>query len=647
MSLISWFPFHGDAIDRCNGAMPTSGTFAYDDTRFGKSQSPSSTGVVYMTAAQANTMLNNSEEMSFAFWIYVPSDASSSSSIFGYDGMSAFPYRRFAIYQYPTPNDLHLSWQNSSGTVQIGTVVSGVLPSAAWTHCAIVYKSGVGAKIYINGAYSTTMGSGITYGASGTFTSNYPLWKGNSMRYLNDCRIYDHALSLREIKELARGLAFKLNGDALQTGTGLKTAVVSDIFDESGFGWQLKKGGTIYADLSDARCESLVWEGNCANYLACTSFPKMTDSLTYECWIYPTATPTTAYGYIISQGRDYGKGCGSSLLINTSNKVFFQIGNGTTSLRLGSPNAVPLNAWTHVAATYDASTARLYVNGAQVAASTDVTGQLAFGDTDNQALVIGKMGSYYVNTGTYFPFTGKMRGIKVYRTVLSAEDISMDYREGGAIDRNGGLFVGSAIEGDYNASFGKRKTLATRQFSEIVTYKDGSKWLQLQHHDVASGTRFSSASDVINKACYISDDAWSCFPVMEQCDHGDSYEFLVVQQASPTGGVACYRWKQSVSPMSATYDQTTYANITPVENVSSPMGGMYATPSYGSAFTFNNGTNGNWYGCGNINAYYGGLPGYNWVTVKGIQDVFIRVYSGRFREFKTGVSASSSINCII
>jgi hypothetical protein len=46
--------------------------------------------------------------MSFAFWLY-PIGTSSSSQIMGQGSMAAGNNRMYAIFQYSTPNDLHLS----------------------------------------------------------------------------------------------------------------------------------------------------------------------------------------------------------------------------------------------------------------------------------------------------------------------------------------------------------------------------------------------------------------------------------------------------------------------------------------------------------------------------------------------------------
>ena len=75
-----------------------------------------------------------------------------------------------------------------------------------------------------------------------------------------------------------------------------------------------------------------------------------------------------------------------------------------------------MNTWTHLAATYDGTTVRLYVNGAQVA-SRAVTGNLI---SSTGALRIGG------NTiwGEYF--SGLIDEVRIYNRALTPAEIVTD-----------------------------------------------------------------------------------------------------------------------------------------------------------------------------------------------------------------------------
>src|SRR5438045_7067833 len=90
----------------------------------------------------------------------------------------------------------------------------------------------------------------------------------------------------------------------------------------------------------------------------------------------------------------------------------------TTSVHeLYGPSPVPLNTWTHLAATYDAVTGQsLYVNGVQVA-NTSTTGNMI---TSIGPLRIGGnsiFGEYYVGT---------IDDVRVYNRALSQTEIMTD-----------------------------------------------------------------------------------------------------------------------------------------------------------------------------------------------------------------------------
>lgn len=153
-------------------------------------------GAFKWTAAQTANILNNNE-FSYSAWIYV-GEADTRSMIFGTDTTP----RRFCLFQYPTKNDFHWSWgQNDSGNNWAG-VAEGALPTGKWTHIAAAYKSGT-AKIYVNGIQ---VSSGTPKVNITSYSLDFNVIINNTNHRLQDIRIYDHCLSLKEVKELSKGL---------------------------------------------------------------------------------------------------------------------------------------------------------------------------------------------------------------------------------------------------------------------------------------------------------------------------------------------------------------------------------------------------------------------------------------------------------
>lgn len=207
MALQVWLPLNGDlhnqGLAQFNPTINTAPTY----TNNGKIGKALVTGAITIPAAATQKILNNSA-FSFTCWIYVAAAAGSTTDramLFGNGGMGANNNRKFSIFQYPSCNDLHLSWQNDAENVVFaGGVWNGVFPSGKWTHLAITYQNPNG-KIYINGIqYATFSGTSN----SSSFAYNTMLFSNcpNNGRYLNDYRIYDHCLSAKEVEEISKGL---------------------------------------------------------------------------------------------------------------------------------------------------------------------------------------------------------------------------------------------------------------------------------------------------------------------------------------------------------------------------------------------------------------------------------------------------------
>lgn len=121
-----------------------------------------------------------------------------------------------------------------------------------------------------------------------------------------------------------------------------------------------------------------------------------------------------------------------------------------------------------------------------------------------------------------------------------------------------------------------------------------------------------------------------------------------MQQNTVDGAFSKYRFKQNVSPLSATWDQVNPSKVgTSVTRISSSIpnnyAGMYWYNNSNVAMCFANGSNGNWYGCGIRAAFQGGIPGYNGETVKGWQLVYMRISGHRARMFKNGAMIPTDI----
>ena len=141
----------------------------------------------------------------------------------------------------------------------------------------------------------------------------------------------------------------------------------------------------------------------------------LTTGMTTEGWVRPTAIGTgwrtvmlkeQPSNLIYSLYAGNGKGRAATDLFTTADRGL----SGTT--------ATPLNAWTHLAATYDGTTQRLYVNGVQVATKA-TTGAIK---VSTGALRIGGNGTWNDEW-----FAGLIDEVRVYNRALTATEIQAAY----------------------------------------------------------------------------------------------------------------------------------------------------------------------------------------------------------------------------
>jgi hypothetical protein len=180
-------------------------------------------------------------------------------------------------------------------------------------------------------------------------------------------------------------------------------------------------GNANNGSLSNTTWTTLGQFGNALSFNGTSSRVNVSDSgsldlttgMTLEAWVFPTSltgTRTVVFKQVTG-GHVYGLFASAGAL-----RPVASVRIGATTFAVTGPSSLPLNAWSHLAATYDGSALRLYVNGADVA-SQAVAGLL---QTSGNPLRLGGSAS----SGQYFQ--GRIDEVRVYSQARSGAEIQAD-----------------------------------------------------------------------------------------------------------------------------------------------------------------------------------------------------------------------------
>jgi len=164
---------------------------------------------------------------------------------------------------------------------------------------------------------------------------------------------------------------------------------------------------TIYA------CD---FDGTSSSYIAVpnSSSLNITGDFTLEAWVNPVNVSSPS-AQIIMQKRAVGNNVGYTMYLSAGRVTV----RTNSSTRLIGKTVIPNNTWTHIAASYNATTTFfiVFVNGVQDTASS-VAGADPVANTDS--LLIGK--------GTNSPFNGYMDEIRIWNSDLGTTLIKQRMR---------------------------------------------------------------------------------------------------------------------------------------------------------------------------------------------------------------------------
>ena len=421
---------------------------------------------------------------------------------------------------------------------------------------------------------------------------------------------------------------------------------LSKIYDNSGYGYNGTISGNIQLSSDSAAGKHSIYSPAGDNYVERQNFPaagfNADQQFTINAWIKIVGyIESTSWNTIFRLAATNARDQQLHFCYNSSGNIILSQYSDDPQFTLN----VPLNTWAMVTWVHylDGSTAKCqyFVNGQQVGSTQSYSGLLNI--KDNARLTL-----FYDSIRRDYASNLYMGDFKIYSTALSAEDILAEYNRKAAIDKNGNLFTGEIIEtADSATKIDKNSFIDSNLFATTMTLEDGSLWAPICVHYVPDGL-FKGSS---NTFYYTGRNIWENFGAINDLERPESnqWEFYVMQQSTVGGPFSKYRFKQNVSPLSATWDQVNPSKVgTNVTRISSSKpnnyAGMYWYNTGNVAMCFANTSNGNWFGCG-ARAYWGDnyTPGYNGEQVRGWQLVYMRISKHKARMFKNGIMIPTDI----
>lgn len=150
------------------------------------------------------------------------------------------------------------------------------------------------------------------------------------------------------------------------------------------------------------------------DYVDCGTNPELniTGDITIELWIYLTG-PMTIFDRLVEKDWSSSYFFGGKYGLNGL-AFSMDANNNSSNVVETATNIISQNVWTHVAATWDGSTMRIYINGEEEASK-------AWTNTVDGSTNSTKLGRYYGVDDNYFK--GYMDEVRIWSEALTAEQL--------------------------------------------------------------------------------------------------------------------------------------------------------------------------------------------------------------------------------
>jgi CSLREA domain-containing protein len=293
-------------------------------------------------------------------------------------------------------------------------------PAGQWTHAALTYDNGA-VNIYVNGvlAASSTRaledqsGDATSVGYDARFNDEY--FPG----LIDEVEFFNSALQVSDVANIYNA-SFAGKCRTCTTppsgmvswwdGSGASTTA-NDIAD--GNNGTLQNGAAF---ASGKVGQGFGFDGVDDQILVAHNANQNTGAqITLDAWIRPTAVAPLNSNPSIINKRTAANSEGYTFEVNNAgNGLYFEITTSNGVFSATAANALTLNTWQHVAATFDGANLRIFLNGSQVASSAG-TGTINAVTSD---LVIGR------NIALGTSFTGQIDEVELFNRALSQIEIA-------------------------------------------------------------------------------------------------------------------------------------------------------------------------------------------------------------------------------
>ncbi|MDB5181882.1 MAG: 5-Nucleotidase domain protein [Candidatus Saccharibacteria bacterium] len=422
--LVSWYKMDGnvkDAMPNANNASANTGSFSTD--RKGRTSSALTTDGITQYASVPDSNSLDTGSITVSLWAKVNSavdcDANNNWRSLIRKGGTASTTNGWDIVLEQDGGDINWDVGIGGATSRLGAGSGSGLTLGATKLLTATYDATTGdQKVYLNGiqvASKTNTPTAIGINTApidvgrGINAVACPNGNGYAPVIYDDIRIYNRAINTNEAKALYEqydstvqlgsgqdGLVghWKLDGNAKDATPYSNNGIVTGAVPASD---RKGKSGSAYA-----------FSANTDTIVIPSSPVLNTPVFTYTAWVRPTsiATNSTIIGSASAGGPQFILQASTGrLYLNKQNVVSI---DGTSSV-------VPLNTWTHVAVSYDASGYYvIYINGVE---------QPTLGASPNpQTFTFSnfKLGMKHTTTES---FVGSIDDVRIYNRVLSGSEV--------------------------------------------------------------------------------------------------------------------------------------------------------------------------------------------------------------------------------